>query len=90
MGNRNSARFLGIVGEISLCIHVGVVADDFDGSFIGADGPVRTKTPEFTGRGAGRSGVDVFTDCQGCVREVVFNADGEAVFWFSLLEVVKD
>ena len=40
MGNGHAAGFLGIVSKVSLGIHIRVVANDFDGALVGADGAV--------------------------------------------------
>ena len=40
MGNSHAAGFFGVVSKVSLGVHIRVVADDFDGALIGADGTV--------------------------------------------------
>ena len=40
MGNGHAAGFLGIVSKVSLGIHIRVIANNFDGAFVGADGAV--------------------------------------------------
>jgi hypothetical protein len=46
VGDGDAARFFGVVGEIRLGVHVGVVADDLDGALVGADGAVGPQAPE--------------------------------------------
>ena len=40
MGNSHAAGFFGVVSKVSLGVHIRVVADDFDGALIGANGTV--------------------------------------------------
>ncbi len=40
MGNGHAAGFLGIVSKVSLGVHIRVVANDFNGALVGADGTV--------------------------------------------------
>ena len=40
MGNGHAAGFLGIVSKVSLGVHIRVVANDFNGALVGADGAV--------------------------------------------------
>ena len=40
MGNGHAAGFLGIVSKVSLGIHIRVIANNFDGALVGADGAV--------------------------------------------------
>ena len=47
--NRNAAGFLTVILEISLNIFLGVVTDDLDGVFVGANGSVAAESPEFAG-----------------------------------------
>ncbi len=42
-----TAGFLGVVGEISLTVFVGVVTDDLDGVLVGSDSAVGSETEEF-------------------------------------------
>ena len=44
-----AAGLLGVVGEVALRVHVGVVADDLDGVLVGADGTVGTQAVEHAG-----------------------------------------
>ena len=47
MGYRDTAGFFRVVLEVSLRVHVRMVADDFNGIFIGAHRTVRTEAKEF-------------------------------------------
>ena len=40
MGNGHATGFLGIVSKVSLGVHIRVVANDFNGALVGADGAV--------------------------------------------------
>jgi len=79
MGLRNAARLFGVVGEIRLGVKVGVVANDFNGVFVGAHRAVRTQAPEFGAVGAFGGHVHIFTYRQRMVRHVVHNAHGKVV-----------
>ena len=48
MGNGYAAGFFRIISKVGLSIQVCMIANDFNGALIGADGAVRTKTPELT------------------------------------------
>jgi hypothetical protein len=52
MGDGQAAGLFGVIGKIALGIEIGIVSDDFDGTFVGADGSVRTKTPELAAIGS--------------------------------------
>ena len=90
MGYGNAAGFLGIVSEITLRIHVGVVADDLDGALVGANGTVGTQAPELAALGSLRGGVQDLAAGQGGVVHVVVNANGKAVLRRSLAQVFND
>ena len=77
VGYGQAARLLGVIGEVALCVHVGVVADDLDGVLVGADGAVCTETPELTAVGACGSGVGILDNGQRKIGNVIDDADGE-------------
>ena len=77
VGYSQAAGLLGVVGEVALSVHIGVVADDLDGVLVSAYGAVRTQAPELTGMGSGGSGVRVFLLLQGQMGHIVHNANGE-------------
>ncbi len=79
MGNGQAAGFFGVVVEIALRVHVGVVADDLDGVLVRADGAVRAEPPEFAGMRARGDRVRIFPDGQGQIRKVIHDADREAL-----------
>ena len=79
VGNRHAARLFGVIGEIALRIHIGMVADNLDGVFVRTDGAIRAQAPEFAGTGAPRGGVQVFLDLQGEMGHIVVDTDGEAL-----------
>ena len=43
VGYSQTAGLLGVVGEVALSVHIGVVADDLDGVLVGTDSTVRTE-----------------------------------------------
>ena len=79
VGNRKAAGLLGVIGEVALRIHVGMVADDLDGVLVRADGAVRTEAVELAGDGAFRRRVDLLLHIEGGEGYVVDDADGEVV-----------
>ena len=79
VGNGNAARLFGVIGKISLSVKVGVVADDFNGVFVGTDGTVRAETPEFAGSGSLGGGVGMLLLLKRKLGNVVLDADGEAL-----------
>ena len=58
--NGDTAGLLRVVGEVALCVHIGVVADDLDGVLVGTYGTVSAEAPELTAVCAGRGGVRNF------------------------------
>ena len=77
VGNGHTAGFLGVVIKISLCIHIGVVADNLDGVFIGSNRTVSAQAPEFTAGNVFRSGGGVLVQFQRQVGYIVDNANSE-------------
>ena len=45
VGNRDTARLLGIIAEISLCVQIRIIADNLNRTLIRAYGTVRAETP---------------------------------------------
>ena len=90
MGNRQAAGLLGVVCEVSLSVHIGVVADDLDGVLVGANGAVRAEAIELAADRAFRSGVEDVAQRQAGVGDVVHDAHGEVVLRSSQLQVVED
>ena len=80
MRNGYAARLFGVIGKVSLCIHVGVVADNLNGVLVGANRTVGAETPELTGGGSLRSCIRVLFGFEGQVGHVVFDTDGELRF----------
>ena len=86
----DAAGFLGVVGEIRLRVHVGMVADDLDRRLVRAHRAVGAESPELAGGGAGRGGVDVFARRQRGIGDIVDDAEREPIFRCSQLQVLKD
>ena len=51
-----AAGLLGVIVKVSLCIHVGIVADDLDGVLIRTNSTVGAQTPELAVNGSFRRG----------------------------------
>ncbi len=77
MRHGNTAGFLGVIIEVSLCVHIGVVADDLDGVLGGTYGTVGTQTPELTVCGSFWCGNKRSTYRQGQVGNIIYDTDGE-------------
>ena len=86
MGHRHAAGLLGIIVEVSLCVHVGVVADDLDGVLVGTDGTVCAQTPELAADRSLGCGNDLLAGRKGEIGDIIGDADGESL----LLGVVID
>ena len=86
----DAAGFLGVVGEIRLRVHVGVIADDLDRGLVRADRAVGAEAPELAGGGADRRGVDVFSRRQRGEGDVVDDAQREPVLGNGQLQVFED
>ena len=79
MGYGKTAGFLGIVIKIALCVQVGLITDDFDGSLICTYRSIRTQTPEFTFDGALRLSCNSFDIRKGMIGYVVIDTNGKVV-----------
>ena len=90
MAHGYAAGLLGVIGKVALRIHVCMVADNFNGALIGADGAVGTQAPELTGFRTGRSGIEILCwQRQAQIGHVVDNTDSEAVFGLRSFEVIE-
>lgn len=90
VGHGNTAGLLGVISEVALCVHIGLIADDFDSALVGANRTIAAEAPEHAARGAFRGDVEYFFLREGGVRYIINDTNGEVVFRFSLLEVVED
>ena len=90
MGYRETAGLLGVVGEVALRVHVGVVADDLDAVLVRADRTVGTETEELAGDRAFRRGVHERTHREAGERDVVDDTDREVILGLVLIEVIID
>ena len=81
---------LGVVGEVALSVHVGMVADDLDGVLVGAHGAVGAQAEELAGDGALGGRVDGGAERQAQVGHVVDDAHGEVVLGLVRRQVVVD
>ena len=78
MADRDTARLFGIVEEIALSVHIGMVADDLDGVFVRANGTIGTQAVEHALERSFARRIDLFLDLQGQARHIVGNTDGKA------------
>ena len=78
--NRYAAGLFGVICEISLNIKIGMVADDFDGVFVRANGSVGAESPEHTALVSGRGGIRSFPYFERKTGNVIVNADSKGGF----------
>ena len=86
VGHGHAAGLLGIIIEVSLRVHIRVVADDLDGVLVRTDSTVSAETPELAADRASGSGDNFLAGRKGKVRDIIGDADRE----FLLLGVVID
>ena len=91
MGYGDAAGLLGVVGKISLGVHVGVVTDNLDGALVGADRTITAEAPEFAVDRTGRCRVKghAIRRKRG-VCHVIDDADRKPVHRRILSDVFKD
>ena len=77
MGHCNTAGLLGVIIEVSLCVHIGIIADDLDRVLVCTYSTVGTKTPELTVYSSFRSGNKRCAKLQGKVGNIIYDTDGE-------------
>ena len=75
----NTAGFLGVIIEVSLSVHIGVIADDLDGVLVSTYGTVCTQTPELTVGGSFRSGNKRSAYRQGQVGNIIYDTGGKSL-----------
>ena len=85
MGHCDTAGLLGVIVEVSLSVHVSVVADDLDGVLVGTDSTVCAETPELAVDCAGRCSHESRACRQGQIGDIVYDAEREAL----LVKVLK-
>ena len=79
MRNRLRAGFVGIVDEVALRILFRVFGDDLHAVLVGANRAVGAQTVENRAGGLGRLDREVLFDGEAAERDVVLDAEGEAV-----------
>ena len=77
VGNGDTVGLLGVIGEVCLYEHIGVVADDLNGVLVCAYSTVAAKTPEFTAYCAFRTGIKACLVGQGQIGYVIVDTDCE-------------
>ena len=80
----DSAGLFGVVNEIRLSVHIGIVSDDFDAVFVGTDRSVGSEPPKHTAGDVGGSYVDFVFDFQRPECDVVIDADCKTVEAFAV------
>ncbi len=83
----HAAGLLGVVLEVGLNIFVGMIADNFDGVFVGAHGTVAAKAPELALNGARGGGGGHVLLRQAEIGNVVHDADGKLAAGLGLLQL---
>ncbi len=74
----NTAGFLGVIIEVSLCVHIGIVTDDLDGVLVSTYGTVCTQTPELTVGSSFRSG-NKRAPTAGTVGNIIYDTSGKSL-----------
>ena len=75
--NGHAAGLLGVILEVCLCLHVGMVTDDLDGVLIRANGAIRAQTPELASLGSLRCNVRILGAVDGKVGHIVCDGNRE-------------
>ena len=83
MTHGDTAGLLGVIAEVALSVHIGVVADDLDGVLVGANSTVGAQTVELAAHGAFGSRDDLLAQLQAGAGHVVVDAHGEVVLHFA-------
>ena len=78
MAPGDAEGLLGVVLEVRLGVHIGVVADDLDGVLVGAHGAVAAQAPELAADHLLVGQGQAVAHGQGAVGHIVLNAHGEA------------
>ena len=86
----DAAGLLGVVGEVTLGVEVGVVADDLDRRLVRADGAVGAEAPELALHGAFGNRGQRAAHGQGGAGHVVVDADDEVALGRGRGHVVVD
>ena len=88
VGYREAAGLLGVVGEVALRVHIGVVADDLDAVLVRADRSVGTEAEELArDRTLGRR-VDKLAERERSAGHIVVDADREVILRLFGIEIV--
>ena len=85
--NGYTARLLTVVEEVTLSVHIRMVADNLDRVLVRADRTVRTQTVELTTDRACGRGVVLSREVERSVGYIVVNTDSEVILRLSLFEV---
>ncbi len=88
VGYGETARLLGVVRKVTLCVHVGVVTNNLNGLLVCANSTVSAKAEEFALHGTGRYGVEVSFNVKRGVGNVVVDTNVEVVLRTVHLHVV--
>ena len=89
VGYGDATGLLGIIEEVALGIHIGVVADNLNGVLVSANCTIGTQTPELAGSGAFGNNLKVSTSRQGSISNIIYDANGKVVLRFSSCQIGK-
>ena len=90
VGDGNPAGFLGVVFKITLCIHIGFVADNLDRTLIGADRTIGTEAPELALDRPFFISMEILNRSQGFECHIIRNTDSEVILRIVGREVFID
>src|SRR5205823_1270724 len=79
-----------VINEISLCVVIGVLTDNLDRLFVGADGAVRAEPVEYRTKDFVRLNRERRIVHKACIGNIVLYSDSEMILWHRLLQAVKD
>ena len=79
VGHRQATGLFRVIVEVSLNIHIGMVADNLNRVLVRTNRAVCTQAPEFAACDTGRRGVRILFYFKRKMRNIVGNADGEVL-----------
>ncbi len=89
VGNGDTTGLLGVIGEVTLSIEIGLVTDDLNSALVSTNGTVGAQTPELAADSILGLGNNSFAYGQGQIGYVVYDTNGKAVLGLISLEVLE-
>ena len=86
---RDTAGFLWIVEEITLSVHIGMVADNLDRVLICTYSTIRAETPEFAWGCALRCCIGCFGDRKWKICNIILDWKGKCFLWLCGIHICK-